>query len=647
MKTVITNNGLNIMNQTRADGSVQYWIGYFGLAYVPDENRISEGNEQVSDALDPGMSELTTSGDIIYNLFQGAMTPVGLDTDIGESAATKLFNECMYTGSVINKFRYVLDPETNTNKLIVLESVNEDGQPVDGDDMPYGLQQYTEYLGIGSIDDENNTVTESELLYTIPAPLYYRGEPVAWDDEADSTDHVSSDTRIINKSANWTSDPGTRDKYSWNSSKDYTYGLEEGDYHDLKKSSKLQSISNFNRFHAGANVTGYAVDYEPACRNMSFATKLFPISHYDVISTADDTHVANVKYTVEVDLDSVFSKISRQSTAYFEDGTKLDPVTDKDKLAKYKFGFKFNRIGLYAVPVTLHAYNANTAGNQSCGKYSIQMQLAGNSKPKLFAVRDLSAPIVLSEDGMHKCVFNFQLNVSNTNIVDESGIYYNLYESDAITWYKNQLIANASTAEAVTTLSVELNYLRKQMADMSHEHYECGVGDDRTSKFVETSTATSVIQPNLVDLGYIYHDDSYTDTETHVNVPDTDIEHNPMSDEFIERIDELLAAGCVPFVMYRCRRYESGQQPTSTSHGTEDPLDTPEITLGASCEHCESGISHTQTMIRFAPLVKIGYCSYYFANPMDPGYVIELHENDRIKLITNDDKSDGWHPYKT
>lgn len=641
MKTVITNNGLNIMNQTRADGTVQYWIGYFGLAYVPDENRVSESNDAPLDPLSADMTELTKTGDVIYNLFQGAMTPVGLDTDIGESAAYNLFNECMYTGSVISKFRYVLDPETGANKLIVLESVNEDGRPVEGDDIPYGLQKYSEYFGIGGKTDENVDVTTSEL--PIPAPLYYRGEPVAWDAGVTLSDTVSSDTRIISKSPNW--DSG--DKYSWNASKDFTYGSPKDSYHYLTSFEQAQSVSNFNRFHAGANVTGYAVDYEPACRNLAFATKLFPISHYDVISTTDDEHVANVKYTVEVDLDEVFSKITRQSTAYYENGQKLDPVTDKDKLAKYKLGFKFNRIGLYAVPVTLHAYNSNTADNQSKNKYNIQMQIAGNSKPRLFAVRDLSSPIVLSEDGMHKCVFNFQLNVADTGIVDESGIYYNLYESDAITWYKNQLIANASTAEAVTTLSVELNYLRKQMADMSHEHYECGVGDDRTSTFVETSTATSVIQPNLVDLGYIYHNDSYTDTETHVNVPDTDVEHNPMSDEFIERIDELLAAGCVPFVMYRCRRYESGQQPTSTSHGTEDPLDTPEITLGASCEHCESGISHTQTMIRFAPLVKIGYCSYYFANPMDPGYVIELHENDRIKLITNDDKSDGWHPYKT
>ena len=491
MKTVITNNGLNIMNQTRADGTVQYWIGYFGLAYVPDENRVSESDNAPSDPLSADMTELTKTGDMIYNLFQGAMTPVGLDTDIGESAAYNLFNECMYTGSVISKFRYVLDPVTNANKLIVLESVTEDGHPVEGDDIPYGLQTYSEYFGVGGKTDENVDVTTSEL--PIPAPLYYRGEPVAWDAGVTFSDTVSSDTRIISKSPNW--DSG--DKYSWNASKDFTYGSPEDSYHYLTSFEQAQSVSNFNRFHAGANVNGYAVDYEPACRNLAFATKLFPISHYDVISTTDDEHVANVKYTVEVDFDEVFSKITRQSTAYFENGQKLDPVTDKDKLAKYKLGFKFNRIGLYAVPVTLHAYNSNTADNQSKNKYNIQMQIAGNSKPRLFAVRDLSSPIVLSEDGMHKCVFNFQLNVSDTGIVDESGIYYNLYESDAITWYKNQLIANASAAEAVTTLGVEINYLRQQIADMSGENTACGVGDDGDRYALEGHTHNYL--KNIVD----------------------------------------------------------------------------------------------------------------------------------------------------
>ena len=57
MKTIITNNGLNIMNQTRADGTVQYWIGYYGLAYVPDENRVSEDDSTPKDPLSANMTD--------------------------------------------------------------------------------------------------------------------------------------------------------------------------------------------------------------------------------------------------------------------------------------------------------------------------------------------------------------------------------------------------------------------------------------------------------------------------------------------------------------------------------------------------------------------------------------------------------------
>ena len=532
MKTIITNNGLNIMNQTRADGTVQYWIGYYGLAYVPDENRVSEDDSTPKDPLSANMTELTKTGDVIYNVFQGAMTPVGLDTDIGESAAYKLYNECMYTGSVISKYRYVLDPETGANKLIVFESVDEKGDPISGDVQPAGLRKYTDYFGVGAKKDTGVVAAVSEL--PIPAPLYYLGEPSSWDapivtkteitnaydaltdetrSENETPSHlITADTRIISmsdqslplpsvESETWSDNT---DKYSYSASKigddGYTYGDPVATFKYLKQPWQYQSVSNFNRFHAPANVNGYAVDYEPACRNMALATKYFPISHYDVISSTDDTHVANVKYTLTVDLADIFSKVSRQSTVYYnENGKALDPTKSEDKaeLDSYNIGFKFNRIGIYAVPVTLHAYNANTADNQNCERHDIQMQIAGNSKPRLFAVMDLSAPVILSENGMHKYEISFQLNVADTDVVNESGIYYNLYESDAITWYKNQLIANASAAEAVTTLGVELNYLRQQIADLSNGTNACGIGDDGDRYALEGHTHNYM--KNIVD----------------------------------------------------------------------------------------------------------------------------------------------------
>lgn len=521
MKTVITQQGLNLLNQTKADGTTQYWIGYYGLAYVPEENRVSEDSSDATDAISSNMNSLTTSGDMIYNVFQGSMTPVGLDTDIGESAAYRLYNECMYSASVISKFRYVLD-ENENNQLVVFRDRPETSNS------SAGLQEYVTYYGV-------NTSKASNM--PIPAPLYYQGEPYNYDsipsdiqsaitatianvpnntktgisspDSSSAASLLSYDTRAIisNTSAVapgigsdeslWTNNP---DKYSWASSDQNTYvsnvsTLPDPDKPYLKSAWQHQSVSNFNRFHASANTTGYAVGYEPSTRNIAKATKYFPIAHYDVINSADDTHVSSVKYTVSIDLSNVYDGVTKRSTAYYdENGT---PVTSDVAKEKYKVGFKFNRIGIYAVPVTLHSYNTDEY-NTDCKYHNIQMQISGNTEPTLFAVMDLPSPVVLSEDGMHQYEISFQLNfTTDSTIVNESAIYYNLYESDAITWYKNQLIANASISEAVTTLGVQLNYLQNKMNLVSGSSTVCGTGDDGNKYAL--SSHTHNYMKNIVD----------------------------------------------------------------------------------------------------------------------------------------------------
>ena len=125
------------------------------------------------------------------------------------------------------------------------------------------------------------------------------------------------------------------------------------------------------------------------------------------------------------------------------------------------------------------------------------MQISGNEDPILFAVMDLPSPIVLSEDGLQKYVFHFQVQMKGGNVVDDASIYYNLYENDAITWYKNQLIANASTAEAVTSLGVQMAYLRQQINDMNSGSDACGIGDDGDRYALEGHTHDYM--KNIVD----------------------------------------------------------------------------------------------------------------------------------------------------
>lgn len=457
MQSVITNSGINLLNQTRADGTVQYWLGYFGLAYVPDEQR----------EISPSMTSLAPDGgDVIYNLFQGGMTPSGFNTDIGDSLASSLYGQCLYTGSVISNYRYVLD-ENDANQLVVFAKY----EPKNAEN-PVGMYEYYRFTGVGS---------EEPVDLPVPAPLYYTGEPRPYDNLPSYADeNVSCDTRIYQSNNAETrgpiTDPTVMGQYDYADSLDNTYD-NDGMLTQLDKDWQFQSVSNFNRFHAPASFSGYAVNQDPACRNMAKATKYFPISHYDVISTKDETTVSQVKYTISLDMASVFAKVSNRTTKYYKNDSESE--TDEEiPYSNYKFGFKFNRIGIYAVPVTLHAYNTLEDSDGNCTEQNVQMQISGNEEPILFAVMDFPAPIVMKEDEVNKYEINFQLDFGEEGqVVNSSAIYYNLYESDAITWYKNQLIANASAANAITDMGVQINYLRKQLNDALLTPSYCGIGD--------------------------------------------------------------------------------------------------------------------------------------------------------------------------
>jgi len=445
MKTVITTNGLNIIGQNSGETTAKYWIGYFGLAYVPDELR-EEGQPE---ELKAGMTQLTVNGDNIYNLFQGSMKPEGLNTDIGDSAANKLYNECMYTANVMSRYRYVMD-ENETNHLVVFKSYVD---PVTGEE---GVKEYCTFDGC--VDQDS-----SEL--PIPAPLYYLGEPMDYSDiQLPVFPNVSCDTRTYTASDTTNPGPGfdseswvNDNRFGWATSLGNTYD-EDGNVKELENAWQVQSVSNYNRFHAPANSAGYAVGYDPACRNMAKATKFFPIGHYDILSTKNDEKVAKVQYTVDINMKSVFTEVSNRSTRYF-DSTGAQ-VTSGD----YKMSFKFNRVGIYAVPVALHAYTDSGENQDACTNYNVQMQITGNSEPLLFAVMDLDSPVIMSEDGCLDYQMKFNVDYkTDSDAVDSTSIFYNLYEDDAITWYKNQLIANASAANAITTMGVQLSYLRKQV----------------------------------------------------------------------------------------------------------------------------------------------------------------------------------------
>jgi hypothetical protein len=83
-------------------------------------------------------------------------------------------------------------------------------------------------------------------------------------------------------------------------------------------------------------------------------------------------------------------------------------------------------------------------------------------------------------------------------MINDAVVYYNLYEDDAITWYKNQLIANASTAEAVTSLGVQMAYLRQQINQYTGAGTSsCGIVDEDNRYALEGHTHPYM--KNIVD----------------------------------------------------------------------------------------------------------------------------------------------------
>ena len=535
-KIVLTNEGFNLLNTNHSEGQSQYWIGYYGLAYVP------EGS-----ALSANMTTLTPDGgDNIYNVFQGSMatTVAGVDTGTGNDAAYQLANECMYSANVMSRFRYVLD-ENDNNQLVIFA----DNRDLGDTDTSHS-DGLAEYAVLRNADEAHVTVVGENATddgitkvatLPLPAPLYYGGEPHNYSMLGDTlADSVTHDTRSYSSSSHafaqgyGSGNPGINgnapadaDKYDYVASMNNTFST---DIHNvegaiLDKTWQLQSVSNFNRFHAPTNAEGYMQNAEPSCRNMAKATKLFPIDHYDVIgTTTNNTKVSAVKYTVNIDLRNTFDAISSRSTPYYQmkNGSLVEVPA-----STYSVGFKFNRIGIYAVQTSLHAYNTEEDAQEDCTKHHVQMQVIGESDPVLVAVMDLATPIVLSEAGTCAYSVDFQFNFTkhDSQLIDDASIYYNLYEDSAITWYKNQLIANASTADAVTSLGVQMAYLRQQMDQYaSSSTSACGIVEDHDPDAVTSSgilntvgigdmvdrSTESVIFPYVDSTASGYYAPSYT-----------------------------------------------------------------------------------------------------------------------------------------
>ena len=484
----LTNEGLNILAGMTGDGESRYWIGYYGLAYVPNRDE---------DPLDRAASEsqitLSKQSDRIYNIWQGDMLNGYAQDNPEDSAAASLFGLTMYDKSIRTNYRYVYDTENECNRLVAWKSVNTGH----GENTlaRIGAAVYT-----GAYRDESG-VHDSNM--PIPAPLYYKGEPgvnLSIADTLDSEHAVSADFRYYQEIDG-------RGEYGWKASEE-TYA--DGDY---TPTSLWQSVSNFNRFHGTVSSEGYGVSSVSSCHNMSKATKLFPINYYQVVND-NGKKLAETKYSVNssakkplatgikfsIDLSPV--TVDRGYTAIeYEAGTEVE-VDDPSIFESKYTSFRFNRIGIYAVKMTVHHYATDSLADD-CSMQKVQFEIDGDSEPVLFAVADVN-DVIISDDpsskdnGVAKFTLDFILNLDpdkEGNLERRTAVYYNLYENDATTWYKNQLLASASLSEAVTDISLEMNAIKQHLSDKR----ECCSNGGAPSGNTSSESNTYIGLRNLVD----------------------------------------------------------------------------------------------------------------------------------------------------
>lgn len=497
-KFKLTQAGINLLGTSHCDGETRYWIGYYGLAYVPDRDL-----DPISESAQTG--KLTKTGDYIYNIWQGDMVNGYAQENPEDTAAASLFGLTLYDKSIRTNYRYVYDHVNGRNRMVAWKSLADAGTG----ENTLERKGYAVYNGA----TENE---ESEL--PLPAPLYYRGEPS--DDSihavvssassvADDVARVSADTRF------YVGTPGgvASNKYGWDSSSKTT---EAGNIY-VDDEEILESISNFNKFHGTVSSEGYGVSSVSSCHNMSKATRLFPINYYSVVND-NGAKVAETKYAdnsparkslataikFSIDLSPVTADNGYTTLNYEPSDLSDDQDTDTAVYETKYNSFKFNRIGIYAVPMTVHRYSTDTSA-EGCDIQKVQFEISGDEDPVLFAVADINDTIISDnpssdEGGIAKFSLEFILNLGNgdeeTQIEQRTAVYYNLYENDAITWYKNQLLASASLSEAVTDLSLEVNALKQQAGNLGGSEC-CSSGIDMSRYALKNHTHDYM--RNLVD----------------------------------------------------------------------------------------------------------------------------------------------------
>ena len=477
-----------------------------------------------TDQISPAMTRLTKYGDMIYNIWQGSSA---------KTATANPEEPTSFYTDIKRFYRYVLD-ENGNNTLVAwtIDETDDAGNPIYiGKHVYRGTDGYTKstmyipaplyYLG-----DTYGRLSTSNYFKELPSfeetsgvtgngsDIYPYMEVTLSDGSTELTvPEVTVDYRAYKDSAGTESSyetynvpsqyfdskgilpevTGSLDSTSWVAAK-WTLTPDfdpSGDFSVVcSEFWKLWSISNYNRYNAPAGSIGTSMSSEFNTRNFSKLTKFFPIESYNVVSSergisasGGNVEVATaLKLGISINLSSRMendarqydrSGMSEQHPSVLVDGTE----TPKDENGKNIFesthvSFKFNRIGIYAVPVMkAPVVNGKGSGEIAGKNVTLQYQIDPDGEPVLFAVIDWDNTITLSDtgDGIHEFEAEFNVNLEapdgsvDSSLVRDTSIFYNIYQTPELKWYQNQLIATASTANAITELGLELAAMRTRM----------------------------------------------------------------------------------------------------------------------------------------------------------------------------------------
>ena len=484
------------------------------------------------DPVTPTMQRLTTYGDMIWNIWQGDLTGTGFIDESDGTPGGNLFGLTMYGTNVKKHYRYLLDENGNNLLVCWINDPTSTTGEMQKQTVYYGTDGFVQselpipaplyYLGdvTGKIattnffpdfsdSDENGSSiypfievdTNSSGIITIPkVSTDFRGyldplgngvsapyAPVTPGAKFDSTEIAGPNADLQLEVTAW---------YAAN----LTYTIPEStttlNNNPAKFDTefwKLHTSSNYNRWHAPVDNIGFILDSDLANRNMAKTTKFFPISNYKTINTeagfttsGESLEVATaIQLTIDLDLSpTTINDGSETSQITFFDkyeNADTDPaLSPKDQFGNSVYNtthtsIKFNRIGIYAVPLRKHpcvqdqGFGSVPPTTSSCSNVSgsaveLQFQINPDDEPVLFAVMDWDNTVMLDDSGNGISSFHAEVNVNlespdgveDTALIRDCTIFYNLYEDDALKWYQNQLIANAQTQNAITELGLEV-----------------------------------------------------------------------------------------------------------------------------------------------------------------------------------------------